>query len=193
MDLRLITPPIAEPIAIEDAQQHLRADVEGPDAALIEAYLQAAREAVERHTGRALMTQTWEVRFPEFAEYLVLPVPPVVSVTSVRYMTPDGVDTLMASSLYQTELPTGPTAQTGRIWPAPGEVWPTTRRNDRAAVTVRFQAGYASAATVPAALRSALLLVLGELYENREASVVKAPVEGPAIRRLLDPYKVFWL
>lgn len=194
MDFRLITAPAVEPVSLADAQEHLRASIGGTDATLIEGYLQAAREVVENHTGRALMPQTWELRLPEFpVGAITLPVPPVMSVTSLRYTSAAGVDTLLASTAYQVEASSGPTAQPALLWPAVGTVWPATQLDDRAAVRVRFQAGYANAGAVPAALRAAILLVLGELYENREASATKPPSEIPAVRRLLDPYRVRWL
>lgn len=194
MDLRLITAPTVEPVALADAQEHLRAAIGGTDAMLIEAYLQAAREAVENHTRRALMPQTWELRLPEFpVGAITLPLPPVLSVVSVRYTSAAGADTLLDPAAYQIEAPAGPTAQPALLWPAVGTTWPGTRLDDRAAVRVRFQAGYANAGAVPAALRAAILLVLGELYENREASAAKPLSEVPAVRRLLDPYLVHWL
>jgi uncharacterized phiE125 gp8 family phage protein len=191
MDIRLITPPAVEPVPLADAQEHLRALIGGPDAALIGAYLQAAREAVENHTGRALMPQTWELRLPGFPDGAIkLPIAPLLSLTSVRYTAPDGADTLLDTAAYQIEAPSGPTAQPATLWPVASGLWPAALPYDRAAVRVRFQAGYANAGAVPAALRAAILLVLGELYENREASAAKAPEEIPAVRRLLDPYRV---
>lgn len=194
MDFRLITAPAVEPVSLADAQEHLRAGVGGTDATLIEAYLQAARETVENHTGRALMPQTWELRLPEFpVGPITLPVSPLMSITSLRYTSAAGVDTLLDPTAYQVEASSGPTAQPALLWSAAGTTWPGTQLDVRAAVRVRFQAGYPNAAAVPAALRAAILLVLGELYENREASAVKSPTEIPAVRRLLDPYRVRWL
>jgi uncharacterized phiE125 gp8 family phage protein len=194
MDIRLITAPAVEPVSLSDAQEHLRAGIGGTDATLIEAYLQAAREAVENHTGRALMPQTWELRLQGFPDSAItLQVPPLLSVTSVRYTAPNGTDTLLDPASYQIEAPFGPAAQPATLWPAVGTTWPGTRLDDRSAVRVRFQAGYANAGAVPAALRAAILLVLGELYENREASAAKPLSEVPAVRRLLDPYRVHGL
>lgn len=191
MDIRLITAPAAEPVSLADAQEHLRAAVGGTDATLIVAYLQAAREAVENHTSRALMPQTWELRLPEFPSSTIgLPIAPLMSVTSLRYTSAAGVDTLMASTAYQIEAPSGPTAQPALLWPAVGTTWPGTRLDDRGAVRVTFSAGYANAAAVPAALRAAILLITGELYENREATTARPLTDNPAVKRLLDPYRV---
>jgi hypothetical protein len=36
-----------------------------------------------------------------------------------------------------------------------------------------------------------MLLIVGELYENREASAERPLTEIPAVKRLLDPYRVW--
>jgi len=194
MELRLITHPTIEPVTRADAQEHLRAPAGGPDASLIAGYIQAARETVESETGRALLPQTWELRLPEFPAFAIeIPRAPLISVVSVRYTSPAGADVLLAAEAYQVEAPSGATAGLAKVWPAPGDAWPATRSGDRAAVRVRFTAGYATPAAVPAALRSAVLLLLGDLYANREAGAEKALAVNPAVARLLAPHRVWWL
>ena len=88
----------------------------------------------------------------------------------------------------------------GRIVPAYGEMWPTTR-DQIDAVTVRFVAGYAGdgaspedlRANVPASIKRALKLLVNEFYQNRGDVVIGATVaELPFnIRALLAPYKVW--
>lgn len=192
MDLRLITGPTAEPVSLGEVQAHIRAPVDGADGPVIEAYLQAAREAVENETGRALMPQTWQLRLTEFPSdngAITLPLPPLVSVTSVAITNTDGDAETISGSLYQVETPSGPRAQAGYLVPASGEEWPEVQSDTLGAVRVTFSAGYANAAAVPAALRAAILLIVGELYENREASAEKAMTEIPAVARLLAPFR----
>ena len=44
---------------------------------------------------------------------------------------------------------------------------------------------------VPASVRAALLLVIGDLYENREGAFVGVSrVDNPTVLRLLTPYRV---
>ena len=54
-------------------------------------------------------------------------------------------------------------------WPASdgsrSMTWPALRRPVRAA---RVVCGYGAAAAVPSAIKSAILLIVGALYENRE-------------------------
>jgi hypothetical protein len=45
--------------------------------------------------------------------------------------------------------------------------------------------------TVPGAVRAATLLLVADLYENREASTVATLKENPAITRLLWPHRAW--
>ena len=59
----------------------------------------------------------------------------------------------------------------GRISVAQGKVWPVTLPQI-GATTMRIVAGYGpDASTVPENVKEAVLLVVGHLYENREATV----------------------
>jgi len=194
VELRLIAPPAAEPVTIFAARDHLRLDADAPDLALVADMIRAAREAVEAHTGRALMPQTWQLRLPSFpAGGVCLRPAPLLDVTELEIVAPDGTETTIAADQYQVVAPSGPQAGPGRVLPAPGLSWPATRGDDAGAVRVTFRAGYANAASVPFPLRSAVMLILTELYEQRSASAVRAPVDIPAVRRLLDPFRVWWL
>ena len=61
---------------------------------------------------------------------------------------------------------------------------------DRAdAVEVRYHCGYGtSASDVPEAIKHAVLLIIGNLYEKREDAVFKLPKVS---EYLLDPYKIY--
>lgn len=174
----VVTPPTSEPVTLADAKAHLRVDQDADDA-LIGAMLQAARESIETAVRRALMPQTLETSWPGFprsfgapwwcsGEPIVLPRAPVASVASVAYTDPDGLDQVLDLSSYRV-VPggTGPT----EVAPMPGTAWPATA-DIPDAVRVRYDAGYPSAAAVPACARAAILLRLGTLYENRESLAV---------------------
>lgn len=191
--LRLTGAPAVEPVSTADAQEHLRAPVGGADGGLIAIYMQAAREAVEAYTGHAMITQTWQQFLPAFPDgAIVIARRPLIAVSEVAVLNAAGTYDAVGAAGYQVSIPSGPMAQAATIRVAAGGTWPTTIDGSEAAVRVTFTAGYgASGASVPAALRAALLLMLGDLYENREASAVRVPGEIPAVRRLLDPY-VAW-
>ena len=56
----------------------------------------------------------------------------------------------------------------GRINFAWGKVWPSVTLKTLNAVVIRFVAGYTSKNNVPKEVRSAIKLLVGHLYENRE-------------------------
>jgi uncharacterized phiE125 gp8 family phage protein len=102
------------------------------------------------------------------------------SVTSIIYVATDGTSTTLATTEYQVDATTEP----GRVAPAYGKIWPVTRAQ-MSAVTVVFVAGYGAASAVPDLIKTAMRLLVGCWYEQREPS----KVEWDAIHRLLD---MFW-
>lgn len=128
-----------------------------------------ARELVETHTGRTLITSTWDYYLPAFpaSGIITLPNSPLQSVTSITYTDSAGTATVWASSNYQVSI----RGAVGRIVPAYSVSWPTFTARPLDAVTVRYVAGYGSGAgDVPEGIRQAMLLLIGHLYEQREAT-----------------------
>ena len=191
--LSLVTAPAVEPIATSVAKLHLRVD-HSTDDALIDTLCAAARAYVEAKMSRKCITQTWDYKMDQFPiGPLVLPFPPVSSVTSVSYIDSDGASQTWSSSLYDTDLPSGPEAGPARIVPAYGQSFPSTR-SDINAVTVRFVCGYGAAATaVPSAVLAAMKLLIGHWYANRESVVVGVtPFQvQQGVDALLWPFRVW--
>lgn len=201
--LRQIGDVAVEPITLVQARQHLRVDVFGspPESAdddWIEDFgIPGAREYCEQYLGRALAERTMELatdRFPIYAATtppgaaFVLPFGPVQSVTSITYADADNVDTVMPDTDYEID----PYGDRARLILTYGATWPTAllRQNS---VRVRYVTGYDAPGTSPVAwpiprmARSAILLMLGHLYENREAVTDGTMVELPlGVAALLD-------
>jgi uncharacterized phiE125 gp8 family phage protein len=194
MSLKLLTPPAAEPILPADAKTHLRLDpaVTAEDA-LVNALIGSARQQAEYETGRALITQTWQLVLDAFpAGEIQLALPPVQSITSVTYIDTTGALQTLSSALYTVDAVREP----ARLVPAYGATWPSTRDATPNAVTVTFVCGYGAAGTaVPAAIRQWMLLQIGALYRNRESFVDSgkqpAALPGNFVSHLLDPFRVY--
>lgn len=207
MALRVVSPPTAEPVTLDELRLHLRlegaeADSEGP---ILSRAIRAAREDVESFTRRALMTQTLEYRidaFPRrgtydrgaaedlpqadrdrdmyYGEVIELPRAPVQSIAAVEYLDEDDVLQTIPASDYVLDADSEP----ARVFPIPDATWPATSpRPD--AVRVRFVAGYPSAADVPARASLAVLMLAGHWYENREATGEGSGVLPLGVDRLL--------
>ena len=185
----LVTPPVGEPVTLEELQAHLRIDGSDEDT-LLAVYAQAARQAVEEETWRAILPQTWDLFLDGWPEegLIELPKPPLQSVTSITYRDSENVTATLAASVYEVDVASEP----GRVTLAYGQSWPTATLAASHAIRVRFVAGYADAASVPATLRMAVLLQAGESYLQREAVTEKALATTPAVDRLLRLYRVRW-
>lgn len=196
MALTLVAGPAVEPATTSEAKSHLRVDISDDDT-LIDNLVTAMRDHVETITRRALITQTWDYvldAFPQDDE-LVLPLPPLQSVTSVKYTDTDDNESTFSSDNYRVDTDSEP----GRIVLKNGYTWPSDTLKSVGGVVVRFVAGYGDAASdVPQAIIQALLLMVGHLYENREAAQFVAggnvQVLPMGIEMLLWPYRVLrWL
>jgi uncharacterized phiE125 gp8 family phage protein len=190
-----VTAPTVEPLTIADAKTHLRF-VETVEDALIVAQIRAARSEAETYTARALLSQTWKASydaFPSDAGPIVLPKPPLISVTSVQYVDLDGVAQTWSSALYAVyQFATGhPHAQAGYLAPIYGGSYPSTRVIPEA-VRVTFVAGYGTRADqVPAAIAAAIKIRLSDLFGlDRETASSEMKPWGP-VERLLWPFRVW--
>ena len=135
----------------------------------LNALIKAARQHAETFTRRAFITQTWDLLLDYFPTELIrLPLPPLVSVESINYVNANGVLTLWANTKYTVDAPAGEHAERGSVTLAYGEIWPVTQ-DIANAVTVEFIAGYGAAAAVPQGIKQALLLMIGQWYDNPAA------------------------
>jgi uncharacterized phiE125 gp8 family phage protein len=177
MALFLVTPAASEAVTLPEAKKQVRrTDLTDDDDLLQNVLIPAVRERCELATRRQLLTATWDWKLDAFPcsseEALEIPLPPLLSVTSISYVDPDGATQTWSSADYLVSKPVGPRAARGRVTPIYGGIYPSTRAQVDA-VTVRFVAGYGTSTTsIPAQLRMAMLLDLGTLYENREDMIV---------------------
>jgi uncharacterized phiE125 gp8 family phage protein len=200
--LRQLAAPSGEPVQLAEARAHLRVDNTAEDA-LIAGFITAARMAVEADTGRCLLPQDWELRMPCFGTWhseahgvtpgeVRLPHAPIIAVQAVATAGANGVETVLATTAWQASIPSGPAASRAILRPAAGQCWPTPEPGVLDAVRIRYRAGYASVSAVPAPLRAAILLMVGDLFANREAASAANVTDNPACMRLLNPYRLSW-
>ena len=192
--LVLQTAPTVEPITTAEAKSHLRVDAAGDDTligALIDAAI-AMLDGRDGWLGRALCTQTWDWYLDAFPDedVLYVPLPPLVSVSSITYLDTAGASQTWGATNYTVDIRKGP----GRITPAYGVVWPSTRDVVNA-VIIRFVAGYGAAAAVPETIKLGLKALVAQFYEHREPVVVGtiATKIPDHVDRLLAPYRVWSL
>lgn len=180
--LTLLAGPPEEPISVVDAKTHLAVAHDGHDA-MIARLISVARARVEAHTGRALVSQVWQMTFPYFPRAIELPRPPTLAVSSLTYIDPTGATVPMVEDVDFRVVPGGRLGRT-KILPPRGATFPSTQTEEPQAVTVTFRAGFAPddgesptsfIANVPPEFSQAILMLTASLYANRD-NVSPAPL-----------------
>lgn len=188
--LSIVTPPARQAVQTAMVKQFLRVE-HNEDDGLIDVMIQSATQQIEDMTRRALTTRTYRLyldRFPMGRGAIVVPRPPMVSVSSITYVASDGTSTVLPTANYRVVA----TREPGEIEPAYGYSWPTVRRQSHA-VTVEFVCGYGDEDDVPQPLATAIMQTVADLYEHRESFVTGTIAsELPYTRRnLVWPYRIF--
>lgn len=215
---KLISAPAFEPVTIEEARAHLEAqpygdsDTDAIDDAMILGFVSAARQACEQFTGLSIAPAVIEIALDAWPSaagadgaQIELPGGPIRRVLQVTVGDPLASDAAIDPDLYWLD----DFALVPRLMPALG-YWPATPAAGYLnAIRVRYEVGFAApgeadAASsssdseavdplpLPPAIRAAILLLLGHLYENREAInvgnlVTTLPL---GVHALLRPYRV---
>ena len=189
MSLNLVTAPSVEPVSLSQAKAHMRVEHTADDA-LIETLIETARREAEGYLRCALISQQWDLRLDAFADVMEIELPPLITVDSISYLDSDGNSQTLATSVYDADIYRRP----GRVTLGYGQSWPSTRATPNA-VTIRFTAGYGTAASdVPADIRHAILFLVADLYKNRESiSFGQIPHELPVSARALLWQHRAWL
>ena len=150
----------------------------------------AAREYCEDYQHRAFITRTYELTLDDWPRApFDLPMPPAIAISSIAYTDSAGTATTWSATEYQLDA----TGFVGRLSPAYGYQWPSTTLRELAGITITYTAGYGTtSAAVPYKTRAAILLAVGDLYNNREATdIVKHEIVYLGLERLLGQDKVY--
>lgn len=188
MGLSLVTGPTAEPVTLAEAKAHLRVSIADDDG-LIAGYILAARRYAEGYTRRSFCTQTWNYTLDHdwpwmcvdeyYKRRIMLPLPPLQSVSSITYVDTDGATQTLASDQYVVRTD----ETSGIIEEAYNVTWPVVRCQS-AAMTVQFVAGWAQ---VPDEIRTAIMLHVEMLHDRNPQDRETLEMARDA---LLDPYRV---
>lgn len=167
-NLTLQTAPTIEPVTRQEAKDFALIEHTADDG-LIDTYIKAATDYVEDVTGRQLINATYDLRLDTFPAEILVPKPPLSSVTSITYTDSDDSSQTVATSVYQSDIYSVP----GRIRPKLNQSWPTDVKDDTYnVIAVKFVAGYgAAASSVPEQLKQAIKLLVSHMYTFREPIV----------------------
>jgi len=164
MSIVTMAPAASEPVSLAEAKLFLRVDHDAEDE-LIATLIGAAREAVETHAGRALITRSVRETFDDWRRDseggAILSLGPVETVEAVRLLASTGEPSALPSSTYRLE---GARDRPRLVFDSGAPAPPRALGG----VEVDYTAGYGGQASdVPVALRLAVLHIIAALYEAR--------------------------
>lgn len=195
MGLVIVTKPAVEPVSLDDLRTQCRIVATDFDSQLTSLGI-AARIKAETICRRALVTQTWDLWLDRFPTYwqdwnswtgrrtwsrssrrlstdayrditIRLEMPPVQSVTYVKYIDPATFATL---SVDLTTLNMDLADEPARMAPSVGNYWPTANYQPNA-VQVRFVCGYGADGTyVPETIKAAIRMMVEYWFYNPTAT-----------------------
>lgn len=192
MDLTLLTPPSEEEVlalvSLAQMKENLRISHAIEDDFIKRCVHQAYAFLDGRYgwLNRAILTQTWRLRIPGFARrefytndngkpdhrwvptsIIEIPLPPLQSVTSVKYYADDAQETLTPADYYHVSTD----GLFGRIQLRKDVRWPVGLDTRPDAVEIEFVAGFGDAAAVlqkARGLERAITLLASDYFRNRE-------------------------
>lgn len=165
MDLTVTTPAATTSIdaALVKANKRI---LHSSEDSLIDFWIEAADRYIEKRLNRSLLSQTLTLKINKILPVIQFPRPPLISVTSLKYTPEDESEvTVAVGTLIQRTVDMLPTIRIPAIEVAYGKCSETD-----GTMTVVYQAGWASAASVPAPLRQASLLLASHWLTSREAA-----------------------
>jgi uncharacterized phiE125 gp8 family phage protein len=185
------TGPAVEPVTVAEAKAHLRVDTSDDDT-YVGTLITAGREWCEQYLDRTLVNTQWVMRFdsfpPDGTHDIELPRPPMATAgtttaVALTFTYENGTTATYSTASYRVDRNSTP----GAVKTLYGQTWPPHLMDDNA-VSVTWWAGYGAAgSSVPAAIRHAILMIVGILYEKRAAAESGSLNEVPfGVKSLLD-------
>jgi uncharacterized phiE125 gp8 family phage protein len=165
--------PAGLPITLAEVREAVRGLDTGDDV-MLDRLMGAAVAHADGYSGtlgRCLLTQTWAMRFDDWAWVYRLPFPDVQSVT-VTYLDTAGATQTVAGSDYELIRDDNGTSIRFRgAFSQPG-----LKDDEAFPVTVTMVAGYGVAADVPADIRTYLIALTAHWYDGHEGEPPQAVI-----------------
>lgn len=165
-----------EPVTTAEAKLHLNI----PDAitdwdTMIAEMVKSAREHIEKLTGQAFITQTTQEFLDNFDTLrcmgeMTLSRYPISAITHIKYTNTAGAQTTWPDTNYATDL----VSRRPRIaLKAAGTI--PENSDEINSIEIQYVCGYGAASAVPAQFKTAIKLLVAEMFENRENRAYTLP------------------
>lgn len=179
---KVTTEPSTEPVTNDEVKIYARIDGSSEDD-LIDSFITAVRQATEKYLGRALITQTITTVFDSwYSDIIILPRPPLVSVTELRTIDEDNNTTAYSSDNYYIQTKSEP----GSLVIKFDKIPPDNTDRFHGGYEIEYVAGYGIDDDVPSAIKLGITLWVADVYENR------VPISEPPgiVQTIMAPYRI---
>lgn len=191
MALVMTSAPAVEPVTLDEVKAHLKIEGTAEDM-LLGSLILTSRLHIEAALSLALVTQSWKLvidRWPPRGT-IDIPLGPVQAVDGITVKDAAGVAENVPATSYLVDIASRPAriVWNGEAPPEPGV--------KAAGIGIDFTAGFgASASSVPAPLRHAILMLVAHWYEHRDPiEIGSGAARVPdAVSDLIQPFRTMRL
>lgn len=181
MSLKLITDALTEPVTRAEAVLYMRYTGSLQND-VVDALIVTATRVVQNWCSTQLVNATYEYYTDSFCNEMPISIGPISSFTSLEYQDQDDAEQTLATTVYGTDL----ISPVNKVYLKDGQTFPETIKNPNA-VKMTFVAGYgATASDVPEHYKTAIKMLVNDMFEHREASGVELLKENNTIKALLN-------
>lgn len=176
MPWKVTSQPATEPVTTAEAKLHLNI----PDAitdwdTMIAEMVKSARKHIEKLTGQAFVTQTVQEFFDNFNTLrytgeMTLSRYPISSITHIKYTDTAGAQQTWATTNYATDL----VSRRPRIALKTAGTIPENS-DEINSIEIQYVCGYGAASAVDEQFKTAIKLLVAEMFENRENRAYTMP------------------
>jgi uncharacterized phiE125 gp8 family phage protein len=182
----VLTAATSNILTLSEVKAHIKVDTSDDDT-LITNLLIACTNSAQEYTNRFFIATTIKMIADTWQETETLLKSKVTSIVSIQYYDVDDSLQTLSTSVYGSDL----VSQPARIFLKPNQSFPQLSER-KGAIEVKYVVGQAGSDEVDDAIKQAVLLQIGNLYQNRQ-SVVTGTIatELPMNAKfLLDQYRV---
>jgi|CXWL01.1.fsa_nt_gi uncharacterized phiE125 gp8 family phage protein len=151
--LERITAPTSEPITMSEAKLYLRVD-SGNEDSLITDLIVAARMSAEAWMKSSLISQSWKLVYNDYLDdAVVLPMPPIVSVTSVVVVNRDATSQTISANNYYLNAAKNMLLFDNYV--------------SGFSIEITYNTGYGTASQIPQPIKYGMLAHIAAMYDER--------------------------
>ncbi len=186
LSYKIITPPAALPVSLAEAKNHLKIDHNDEDT-YVESLIEAATKWAEEYTWRFLIDTEAQLFINNFENKIYVG-KGCNDISEIAYLDNNDAYQVIPSTNYYLDL----NCQPAIIQFKDSYSFPVTSEKLNL-IRISLTAGFGPAASdVPSPIKSAILLMVGHLYENRQDEISGTVVSKFSINSkfLLNPYRI---